>query len=190
MEPECLHDGPARSEQTGAGAALVGRPAKFRRLLITQAPGAVYGVEEHPGRVRAFRRPEHRNRIRPGGKIPTRAGAPAPSSRICSFIICMMELSRRIARNPCAAPDLRTQFGFQVLQPKARLRRHAVGVYAWQPHRRDGRARAHRPQDQANVQGDSVGHWEGDALVIDTTNLNDKDSGSTLPGIPTVTRSM
>jgi hypothetical protein len=34
-----------------------------------------------------------------------------------------------------------------------------------------------RPHIPANIklfQGDSVGHWEGDTLVVDTTNLNDR----------------
>ena len=34
-----------------------------------------------------------------------------------------------------------------------------------------------RPHIDAKIkltQGDSIGHWEGDTLVVDTTNLNDK----------------
>ncbi len=34
--------------------------------------------------------------------------------------------------------------------------------------------RAHLPDTMRLWQGDSVGHWEGDTLVIDTTNLNGK----------------
>ena len=32
----------------------------------------------------------------------------------------------------------------------------------------------HRPDNIRNWLGDSVGHWEGDTLVVDTTNFNDK----------------
>jgi hypothetical protein len=34
--------------------------------------------------------------------------------------------------------------------------------------------RAHLPDGMRLWQGDSVGHWEGDTLVIDTTNMNGK----------------
>jgi hypothetical protein len=34
--------------------------------------------------------------------------------------------------------------------------------------------RAHLPDSMRLWQGDSVGHWEGDTLVIDTTNMNGK----------------
>jgi len=36
------------------------------------------------------------------------------------------------------------------------------------------RPRAHLPDSIRLWQGDSVGHWEGDTLVVDTTNLNGK----------------
>ena len=33
---------------------------------------------------------------------------------------------------------------------------------------------AHLPKTIRRWMGDSVGHWEGDTLVVDTTNFNDK----------------
>jgi hypothetical protein len=41
--------------------------------------------------------------------------------------------------------------------------------------------RRHLPADVRLWAGDSVGHWEGDTLVVDTTNFNDKTAfqGST-----------
>src|SRR3984885_10755029 len=33
-------------------------------------------------------------------------------------------------------------------------------------------AREHLPDAMRLWQGDSIGHWEGDTLVVDTTNLN------------------
>ena len=33
---------------------------------------------------------------------------------------------------------------------------------------------AHAPQGDRQWLGDSGGHWEGDTLVVDTTNLTDK----------------
>jgi hypothetical protein len=50
--------------------------------------------------------------------------------------------------------------------------------------------RTHRPPHLRSITGDSIGHWEGDTLVVDTTNYNDKGSiatGSTsgrIRGIP------
>jgi hypothetical protein len=35
-------------------------------------------------------------------------------------------------------------------------------------------ARPHLPQSVRQLQGDSVGHWEGDTLVVDTTNFTDR----------------
>jgi hypothetical protein len=34
--------------------------------------------------------------------------------------------------------------------------------------------RAHLPENVRLWQGDSVGHWDGDVLVVETTNLNGK----------------
>jgi hypothetical protein len=43
---------------------------------------------------------------------------------------------------------------------------------SWRHIMLDGRA--HLPDSIRLWQGDSVGHWEGDVLVVDTTNLNGK----------------
>jgi hypothetical protein len=40
---------------------------------------------------------------------------------------------------------------------------------------REKAAHAHLPDNMRLWQGDSIGHWEGDTLVIDTTNLNGKE---------------
>jgi hypothetical protein len=63
---------------------------------------------------------------------------------------------------------------FQVLQTKDTL-----AIQIEMPH--DTRiipldGRAHLPQSVRLWYGDSVGHWEGDTLVVDTTNFNDKAS--------------
>src|SRR5215469_15667161 len=36
--------------------------------------------------------------------------------------------------------------------------------------------RAHSPREIRQWQGDSVGHWEGDTLVVDTTNFTDRSA--------------
>ena len=60
---------------------------------------------------------------------------------------------------------------FQILQPPG----YVVILHermSWRIIPMDGRA--HLPDNVRLWQGDSVGHWEGDTLVIDTTNLNGK----------------
>ncbi len=39
----------------------------------------------------------------------------------------------------------------------------------------DLHAREHLPDNMRLWQGDSIGHWEGDSLIVDTTNLNGKE---------------
>ena len=60
---------------------------------------------------------------------------------------------------------------FQVIQTSD----HLVFLHertSWRIVALDGRA--HLPDSMRLWQGDSVGHWEGDTLVVDTTNLNGK----------------
>ncbi len=60
---------------------------------------------------------------------------------------------------------------YQILQPPG----YVVMLFermSWRIIPLDGRA--HIPDNVRLWQGDSVGHWEGDTLVVDTTNLNGK----------------
>jgi hypothetical protein len=64
-----------------------------------------------------------------------------------------------------------TQFGFQILQvPNQTLIAwdfmNATRIIAMD-------SRPHIPEGLKLFMGDSIGHWEGDVLVVDTTNLND-----------------
>jgi hypothetical protein len=64
------------------------------------------------------------------------------------------------------------QFGMQIFQPANYVVitwefMHAVRIIPT-----DGRP--HIPANIKLFQGDSVGHWDGDTLVVDTTNLNDR----------------
>jgi hypothetical protein len=64
------------------------------------------------------------------------------------------------------------QFGFQIFQPANYVVITWEFMHAYRIIPTDGRP--HIPADIKLFQGDSVGHWEGDTLVVDTTNLNDR----------------
>jgi hypothetical protein len=63
------------------------------------------------------------------------------------------------------------QFGFQIFQPANYVVITWEFMHAYRVIPTD--SRKHIPADIKLFQGDSVGHWEGDTLVVDTTNLND-----------------
>jgi hypothetical protein len=64
------------------------------------------------------------------------------------------------------------QFGFQIFQPANYVVLTWEFMHAYRIIPTDGRP--HLPENIKLFQGDSVGHWEGDTLVVDTTNLNDR----------------
>lgn len=64
------------------------------------------------------------------------------------------------------------QSGFQILQPSGYMVMTWEFMHSYRIIPTDGRA--HIPAGIQLFQGDPVGHWEGDTLVVDTTNLNDR----------------
>ncbi|HTW63746.1 MAG TPA: hypothetical protein VME17_03980 [Bryobacteraceae bacterium] len=64
------------------------------------------------------------------------------------------------------------QFGMQILQPSNYVVMTWEFMHAIRIIPTDGRP--HIPSNIKMFEGDSVGHWEGDTLVVDTTNLNDR----------------
>jgi hypothetical protein len=136
-----------------------------------QAPGANFGLEAHPAE---FGIPAGRGFIvdPPDGKLPMQEWAKAEEqSRV---------RPERGYDDPAAhcfpngLPRSMYTGGFQILQPPGYV------VFLFQgdtgPSYRiiafDGRP--HAPERVHLWQGDSVGHWEGDTLVVETTNLNGK----------------
>lgn len=63
-------------------------------------------------------------------------------------------------------------FGFQILQPAGYTLILFENFHACRVIPMDGRP--HIPADIKLFEGDSRGHWEGDSLVVDVTNQNDK----------------
>jgi len=63
-------------------------------------------------------------------------------------------------------------FGFTILQPAGYTVILFEAFHAYRVIPMDGRP--HLPADIKTQEGDSRGHWEGDTLVVDVTNQNDK----------------
>ena len=65
------------------------------------------------------------------------------------------------------------QYGFQILQPSGYVVMNWEFMHAVRIIPTDNRPHVLPPAKKL-FQGDSVGHWDGDTLVVDTTNLNDR----------------
>jgi hypothetical protein len=135
----------------------------------SDAGGANYGLERHD---RDFLTPGGRGVIidPPDGKLPYQPWARA--ERVDR------ELPYRGYDDPTAhcfvagvPRSMYTPSPYQILQPPG----YVVMLFermSWRTIPLDGRP--HLPDNVRLWQGDSVGHWEGDTLVVDTTNLNGK----------------
>jgi hypothetical protein len=136
---------------------------------ISQVPGAVYGVEEHPGGFALF---GGKSIVidPPDGKIPYQGWARAKQQEL--QLHHMSEEPEAHCSQSGVPHQIWTQFGFHLLQPRGYV------VMLWEfMHGNRIIAMDGRPHIDAKIkltQGDSIGHWEGDTLVVDTTNLNDK----------------
>lgn len=65
-----------------------------------------------------------------------------------------------------------TPFGFQILQPEGSVVLFFEAFHAYRIILLDGKS--HPGSSIKLFQGDSRGHWEGDTLVVDVINLNDR----------------
>jgi hypothetical protein len=65
-----------------------------------------------------------------------------------------------------------TPFGFQILQPPGSVVLLYEAFHSYRILALDGRP--HPPSSIRMFEGDSRGHWEGDTLVVDVTNQNEK----------------
>jgi hypothetical protein len=65
------------------------------------------------------------------------------------------------------------QFGFQILEPAGYIVMNWEFMHAYRIIPTDNRPHT-LPASTKLFQGDSVGHWESDTFVVDTTNFNDR----------------
>ncbi|MGP0075157.1 MAG: hypothetical protein ACLPWF_24870 [Bryobacteraceae bacterium] len=145
-----------------------GKP-NLEGFWITQSNSAPYGVEEHASQFGAFGGksivvdPQD-------GKIPYQGWARAKQQDL--QLHHMYDEPEAHCSQSGVPHQVWTQFGFQILQPRG----YVVMLWEFMHGNRiialDGRP--HIDPKIKLTQGDSIGHWEGDTLVIDTTNLNDK----------------
>lgn len=64
-----------------------------------------------------------------------------------------------------------TAYPFQIVQSPGQV---TLLLELWRNYRTIRLDSRHLPDQDASYMGDSVGHWEGKTLVVDTTNLTDK----------------
>ena len=170
---------PVVAQQRGRGAAATQAAPPIRRaadgkpdltgFYSADAGGANYGLEQHPS---DFLTPGTRGVVvdPPDRKLPYQPWARAERIN--------RELPERGYDDPTAhcfvagvPRSMYTPSPYQILQPPG----YVVLLFermSWRQIPLDGRA--HLPETTRLWQGDSVGHWEGDTLVVDTTNLNGK----------------
>jgi hypothetical protein len=163
----------------GRGQAPAAKAGPIRRMpdgkpdltgiYSANAGGANYGLERH---AQDFLTPATRGVVvdPPDGKLPYQPWA--RTERI------ERELPHRGYEDPTAhcfvagvPRSMYTPSPYQILQPPG----YVVLLFermSWRQIPLDGRA--HIPDNVRLWMGDSVGHWEGDTLVVDTTNLNGK----------------
>jgi hypothetical protein len=160
---------PAPSKTPGPIARMPDGKPDLTGFYQSDAGGANYGLERHD---RDFLTPGTKGVVidPPDGKLPTKPWARAERIE--------RELPFRGYDDPTAhcfvagvPRSMYTPSPYQILQPPG----YIVLLFermSWRQIPLDGRP--HIPDNVRLWQGDSVGHWEGDTLVVETKNLNGK----------------
>jgi hypothetical protein len=162
---------PAASAPSSAIRRLRDGKPDLQGYFNPQAPGANFGLEVHAAE---FGIPAGKGFIidPPDGKLPMQEWATAEKqSRV---------RPERGYDDPAAhcfpngVPRSMYTGGFQILQPSGYVVFLLQGDTGPSYRVIALDARRHAPESVHLWQGDSVGHWEGDSLVVETTNLNGK----------------
>ena len=170
---------PGGGQRGGRGGATAAAPVPIRRMpdgkpdltgfYGAQSGGANYGLEQHP---RDGLTPQTSGVVvdPPDRRLPYQPWARTESIE--------RELPHRGYDDPTAhcfvAGVPRSHYTpspYQILQPPG----YVIVLFermSWRQIPIDGRQ--HLPDNVRLWQGDSIGHWEGDTLVVDTKNLNGK----------------
>jgi hypothetical protein len=132
--------------------------------------GAVFEVQNHPVAKRGVGAGKGAVVDPPDGFIPYQ---PWAKEKAANLFEAHMDQEPELHCYQSGVPHQNfVQFGFQITQTPAYLVMAWEFMHSYRIIPTDGRP--HIAPDIHLFQGDPVGHWEGDALVIDTTNSNDK----------------
>jgi hypothetical protein len=146
-----------------------GKP-DFQGMWDAATFAPAYDIEDHP--VAQFEIPAGKGVIvdPADGKIPYQPWALAKKNDLMEHHMFQdPEAHCTLAGVP---RQMYAPFGFQIFQPKGYV---VIFFEAFHAYRIiDLSGRPHAAENIKMFQGDSRGHWEGDSLVVDVTNQNDK----------------
>ena len=129
---------------------------------------AIFDIEDHPVARPGVAPGKGAIVDPPGGKIPYKPEAAAKAKDLREHHIYEEpEAHCYMSGVPHTAYQ---QFGFQILQPAGYVVIAYEYAHSFRSIPTDGRP--HISPSIKLFMGDSVGHWEGDTLVVDTTNQN------------------
>ena len=148
-----------------------GKPDMQGYWNATNNGGAVFEVQKHPRRLQSLPAGQGAIVDPPDGLIPYTPEYAAKAKE---------NFEQHLADEPelhCYESGLPNQmyrqFGFQILQPPGYVVMNWEFMHAYRIIPTDNRPHTLSASTKLFM-GDSVGHWEGDTLVVDTTNLNDR----------------
>jgi hypothetical protein len=133
--------------------------------------GAVFDVEKHESRGAGFGAGNGAIVDPPDGMIPYQPWAREKAND--NYTHHLAEEPELHCFQSGVPSQLYRQFGFQILQPAGYMVMNWEFMHAVRIIPTDNRPHA-LPETTKLFMGDSVGHWDGDTLVVDTTNLNDR----------------
>jgi len=133
--------------------------------------GAVFEVQKHPNRSRSLPAGNGAITDPADGLIPYQPWA-AQKARD-NFDHHLADEPELHCYESGVPKQIYVQFGFEILQPANYVVMNWEFMHAVRIIPTDNRPHA-LPASTKLFMGDSVGHWDGDTLVVDTTNLNDR----------------
>jgi len=148
-----------------------GKPNMSGYWNAGQNGGAVFEVQKHEARSRSL--PAGNGAIvdPPDGLIPYQPWAAEKAKD--NFEHHLAEEPELHCYMSGVPKQIYVQFGFQILQPAGYIVMNWEFMHSYRIIPTDNRQHT-LPANVHLFEGDSVGHWEGDTLVVDTTNLNDR----------------
>ena len=133
--------------------------------------GAVFEVQKHPRRSQSLPAGDGAIVDPPDGLIPYQPWAAEKAKD--NFEHHLADEPELHCYESGLPNQMYRQFGFQILQPAGYVVMNWEFMHAVRIIPTDNRPHV-LPPSKKLFQGDSVGRWDGDTLVVDTTNLNDR----------------